>query len=272
MNKAYSLTELMTGLFIGVISIGFLLQMIQTGTGHHLENKSHQRRQTNLEMSAEELDNTMIFRENSFWESFPVTKSAVHPCDYQKNQLFLTRECPDESHSGCLVYYDMEPANEALIYRITTNNYPTSVSLQATDPTIPAGLSSEADSMSVLLVNQPGGHFCILVSEVISGVPFFAAKENQPWLIPETLDSTAEIILLGHLSVTHVGLVPVENYDHKLIYRPWVCDSDGWQGKRSRSSFQHLNRFEVIEQTKGGAALRLHSTGDMEGGNYVTVQ
>jgi len=277
MIRGFSLTEVLVGLLIGFISIGALLNILRLGVDTHLDNKHTQRSHSNLEFAADELDDTLVFRELGFWDTFQRNTGMLHNVSSIKRSISLTQDCPDESDSCCLIYFDLLPAKEQRIYQVISFDYPYRLTLDSLDATDPPGPGEEVEPMGVMLFSAVGIEFCALIADIVSGEIVLASLESQPWILPQSIGSTnMEAVYLGKLKVTHVGLKEIQGGGQRLIYRPWGLVSGEWTKQRSRSSFQHLGLFEFIEEAEGGPLLRLHKEEDngnkLQEVHYVTVQ
>lgn len=279
--RAFTLIESMMSLLIGLIALMGLAGYTLTANMAIQEDRDKMGVYGNLRMAHKEVQDFLQGVDRHFFDRYPVVLNRVaHATNQDADGIQISASCPDDEDSICLTVWDVEPGpDEPVIHRLENHAWPEKVSITPIDITYPSGPSEAIGAMSVLLFVSEDQMFCALVKRATAWQVYLADPADQPWEIPEELVGNFEVIHLGALTVTHLGVRPEEGFGKKLVYRPFFLDENGWRAGRSKSSYGHLLALKWVPKNdlhphrllmigRSPKAKRLKTPIEIEGTSY----
>lgn len=251
--RGFSLVEVLIGLALSLVVLTGLLKFSATLSKDLTRERNNLVLINGLAMARDELMRMKERLEPRFWRRFPPRESLFHTAGHFHGGILAAHGCPDLPESDCFVFFDIRPTAEVpLIYAVEYARYPQMVALSPIDPSYPVGPSDTVAPMSVLLFRSTTHAFCALVQAVEGREVWLAPEESQPWPLPVMLpEEPLEIVHLGALSATHVGLEALAGELRQLVFRPWSLDAEGWSAGRRTSSWQGRPRLIWIPCADG---------------------
>ena len=252
--KGFSLIEVLVSLALGLVIMAGVVKFSMHARNSFAFARARLETQANLSMTHAALQELFRPVEAEFWERFPPREELFHPAEHSHHGFQFTRSSPEGSPGGCLLFWDIRPKEEVpLVYQVDDDlGFPQYLQISPFDLSHPAGPGPAIGPMSVLLFSGASTAACLLVERVDGGTVFLAAEAAQPWALPAGFEPLGmEVLHLGALEVTHIGLQPEPERNHKLVLQSWQMDGGSWQPKPRVTSYTHLHSLNWIPCGEG---------------------